>query len=445
MDKYFNSQLETVSPSFDTGQFNDVELVGSLQHFEKNRKTIIFSLGVGGSILSVVPPFVGEGKILFGACDKKIYCLDLDGNELWRFQTDDIILSAPTLQEGTVYAGSYDGNLYALDAETGHLKWKFHTNGKIIGRAVIHKGKVIIGSQDGNVYCLDKGGRMLWTKKTNSPNYTLYVNQETIIWDDMIFCATLDGKIFAIDLEGNISWSFTTKGSYITTAKIHAGVLYFGSQDRYIYAIDCKTKKVLWTFPCKDTGYVHSVTSERVFCSSRDHNIYVLNPKTGALRWKFATSGMVWGAGYPPSGGVVYFGGNDNHVYALDEKTGSLLWKFKTKGPVWHPPAVHEGKIYFGSYDCNFYCLNLKGELQWKFPTSMSSPAPIDTGEAAAAATLSRVVGQQEKEEEKDRYKTEFGDQGGPTSQYIVKSKYVVESKYTKQRKIKSMSSGWED
>lgn len=43
----------------------------------------------------------------------------------WFFRTGDAVTAEPTVVAGTVYVGSWDGNFYALDANTGALRWKY--------------------------------------------------------------------------------------------------------------------------------------------------------------------------------------------------------------------------------------------------------------------------------------------------------------------------------
>src|ERR1043166_9883634 len=45
----------------------------------------------------------------------------------WTFKTDGPIIGSPAIADGVVYIGSIDGNLYAVDQETGQQKWKFKT------------------------------------------------------------------------------------------------------------------------------------------------------------------------------------------------------------------------------------------------------------------------------------------------------------------------------
>ena len=69
--------------------------------------------------------------------------------------------------------------------------------------------------------------------------------------------------------------------------------------------------------------------------------------------------------------GVVYFGCNDHNFYAVDAGTGKELWRFGTNGPVgvWGSASIWRNRIMFSSFDGNVYCLSLDGRLLWKFGT----------------------------------------------------------------------------
>ena len=49
----------------------------------------------------------------------------------WRFHTGGKIFASPTIANGVAYAGSGDGNLYAVRAGDGSLVWKFATQGPV--------------------------------------------------------------------------------------------------------------------------------------------------------------------------------------------------------------------------------------------------------------------------------------------------------------------------
>src|SRR5689334_16948852 len=79
----------------------------------------------------VSSPVIDNKKIYFGSDDGNVYAVDAEsGREIWRRITRGPVPSTPAVAAGMVYFVSYDGNFYALNAETGALKWKFATGGE---------------------------------------------------------------------------------------------------------------------------------------------------------------------------------------------------------------------------------------------------------------------------------------------------------------------------
>jgi outer membrane protein assembly factor BamB len=58
---------------------------------------------------------------------------------------------------GTVYVGSQDGQVYALDATTGSLRWSYPTGGPVYSGPAVAGGTVYVGSDDHKVYALSAG------------------------------------------------------------------------------------------------------------------------------------------------------------------------------------------------------------------------------------------------------------------------------------------------
>jgi len=85
------------------------------------------------------------------------------GKLAWSYAIEALVPDMPVIgADGTVYAGSYDGNLYAIGppalGATGVLRWKFQTGDGsdwvVAAPAVAADGTVYVGSDDGNVYAI---------------------------------------------------------------------------------------------------------------------------------------------------------------------------------------------------------------------------------------------------------------------------------------------------
>ena len=51
---------------------------------------------------------------------------------LWEFETGWPVLSPAIGSDGTVYVGSHDGKLYAINGKTGDKLWEFETGGCVL-------------------------------------------------------------------------------------------------------------------------------------------------------------------------------------------------------------------------------------------------------------------------------------------------------------------------
>lgn len=189
-------------------------------------------------------------------------------------------------------------------------------------------------------------------------------------------------------------WRFKTGGRIFSSPVVADGILYIGSNDHFVHALDAKTGHEIWKF---ETGA--NVTSTpvvadgSVYVVSLDGRLYSLDAGTGKLRWKFQTGGesRLTAAGLyglAPSGeimpdpwdfflsspavynGRVYFGSGDRNIYALNARTGRLVWKYQAGDIVHSSPAIANGIVYIGCWDGAMYALNARnGRLIWKFET----------------------------------------------------------------------------
>jgi len=81
----------------------------------------------------------------------------------WKFPTGDRVMSSPVFKDNVIYFGGDDGNVYAVDAATGHQIWKRATNGPAPATPAVADGTVYIGSYDGKFYALNaQTGAVKW-------------------------------------------------------------------------------------------------------------------------------------------------------------------------------------------------------------------------------------------------------------------------------------------
>lgn len=134
-----------------------------------------------------------------------------------------------------------------------------------------------------------------------------------------------------------------------------------------ILAIDYGSKKLLWTFQTEGKIYsMPSINNNKLFVTSTDGNVYCINANTGKLIWTIKT-GKAIVASPLVVGRDVFIGSSEGIFRCLDANTGKLNWQFNNvKGFVKSTPVYHNGKVYFGGWGNEFYCLDAKkGQALW--------------------------------------------------------------------------------
>ena len=166
-------------------------------------------------------------------------------------------------------------------------------------------------------------------------------------------------------------WKIGPGGSMCMIPLLHDGILYFGSCNHNMYAVNAKNGEVIWKFRAEKIIFESSpkYLNGNIYFGSFDYNFYCLDAKTGEMKWKFKTQSEI-DASCCIGNGKVYFGSRDHILYCLDADTGKLIWKFETRHEIVAVPTYHEGKLLCGSFDKNLYCLDAEtGQVLWKFQT----------------------------------------------------------------------------
>lgn len=97
---------------------------------------------------------------------------------MWDFEAGGAVTATPTVTRDTVYAGAWDGVVYAIDRETGEQRWSFDTGATTAPAApgvqssvtVLPDGRVLVGDAAAKLYCLDGAdGRLLWERRLGDP------------------------------------------------------------------------------------------------------------------------------------------------------------------------------------------------------------------------------------------------------------------------------------
>jgi outer membrane protein assembly factor BamB len=181
---------------------------------------------------------------------------------------------------------------------------------------------------------------------------------------------------------GSVAWSFTTQGQIWSSPAVANGIVYFGSDDGNVYAIDVKTHKQLWqvqtgglvrSSPAVVNGVVYIGTDGR---GQDGGMVYALDGETGKVLWQYLTGGKVESSP-AVAGNMVYIGSDNGTMYALytaptlPPGTKRVAWTFPTYYTIRSGPVVVGDVVYFGSESKSVYALKATdGTLLWSRPTA---------------------------------------------------------------------------
>ncbi len=238
--------------------------------------------GMGSLVLAGDTLYVGSG-------DGAIYALrPTDGELIWRVQTGGRVRATPTVDGDTLYIGDADGVFHALDRATGRARWRLETDGheldsesagydrrQIYSSAAVHDGSVYFGSRDAQVYALDAttgalrwqaddgtsawviaapvvhAGRLLVTRSSSTRIRALALDTGDAVWSqrtgDLLFAPAVpmprgilvaggSGLLVAYDGDGEEQWRYGLGAGIWSAPAQSDGFLYVGSDDGAVRA-----------------------------------------------------------------------------------------------------------------------------------------------------------------------------------------------------------------
>jgi outer membrane protein assembly factor BamB len=270
---------------------------------------------------------------------------------------------------------------------------------------VVANGRVFVSQQHGRVFAINaKTGKVIWSRQ-----YDRCSASSPTVTDDAVYVTlmqphpcrreprTQHGLIVALrPHDGKVLWELDVPGAVESSPLLVGNLLYFGSWDHHLYAVDIRTHKVRWTFEADDElNSSPAYSSGMVFIGSDAGSLYAVNAKTGRERWRAQSyshfpNGREYFYATPAVGyGRVFIGNTDGWMYAFGATTGNLLWAQHAGTYVYTAAALWQKTVFIGTYDGNFIAFDAAtGEEKWKYAARASiHGAPSVVGDLVYFAT----------------------------------------------------------
>jgi outer membrane protein assembly factor BamB len=144
---------------------------------------------------------VAGGRLYVGAArdaDGCVFAVSLaDGKRLFRIDLPRAVVSSPAVApDGTVYVGSMNGRLYALDPVARAARWEYDTGAYfVMGSPVVDgQGSVYVGDSAGVLHAIAANGQLLWSFATQSN----IASSPVIGNSGMLYFTSCDSALYAV-------------------------------------------------------------------------------------------------------------------------------------------------------------------------------------------------------------------------------------------------------
>jgi outer membrane protein assembly factor BamB len=388
--KFHTSGRVISSPAVANGIVYVGSTDGSLYALDLGSGTLKWKFATQSWVTS--SPAIESGTVYFESYDSNFYAVDAGTGQLkWKFATAgekryagkhlhhlepaaesmpdpwDFYLSSPTVWNGTVYFGSGDGNIYALDANSGALKWKFQTGDVVHSSPAIADGTLYLGSWDTYLYALDAvSGKEKWRFKTgDDPDFHNHVGIQSspAVVDGVVYFGCRDQYAYAVDAAtGQQKWRFSTDGSWVNNSPVvQEGKVYFGTSiPGILHAVDAKTGKSLFQLPTGSPVFSSmAIANGMLYLGNFGGKLTAIDLKTQRPAWVFETDGAKQNApALTNADGSIKFEVLFTSPSLFYDDMVIAVHKLFTMGTILSSPVVVGDTVYFGSTDGNLYALH---------------------------------------------------------------------------------------
>lgn len=341
----------------------------------------------GGPVAS--SPAVADGRVFFGSYDGRVYALDeKTGGLLWKFATGgerrfearglhglqpkqqtfadpyDVYLSSPAVADGTVYVGSGDGHVYALDAANGALRWKADTGEVVHASPAVADGTVFVGNWASRLFAFDaRSGAERWRFQAGTDE--LMHNQvgfqsSPAVAGGVVYVGCRDSNLYAVDAaSGRERWRFSTGMSWVVgSPAVAGGRVYFATSDSsLVHAVDAASGRPLWQQQAPAFMFASPVLAgDLLLIGVLNGTLEARDAATGALRWDWRTEASQANEGWVLTAERRF---NSGWIYPSGwrEQTALGLARQDSVGSIYSTPLVEGGVVYVGSADGRLYAI----------------------------------------------------------------------------------------
>ena len=306
----------------------------------------VWSRALGAQVWA--SPAVRDGVIYVGSVDGRMHAIRAaDGGEAWTWSGPKPLYGEALVTTDSVCFLDEAGDCISLARGEGRLRWRTALHaGKPAAQnptfnhrtavPVIDGGTLYVGSADGGLYALEaSGGKILWRHDLGAPVYAAVA-----LDGDRLLAAGFDGTVHVLDRRSQAEVARVKLGGPLASAPALAGdTVLVGCRDYLLYGLRRADLSIAWrdSYWFSWVESVPRVVDGLAYIGGSDYRrISALDPATGAARWVTDVGGLTWGT--PVVTATTVFAGtsaqspaaiqHEGGITALDRLTGAVKWRY---------------------------------------------------------------------------------------------------------------------
>lgn len=190
-----------------------------------------------GNYINGTPALLNASQVIFGGCDSFLHVVNLaDGNAVDSYETTGYVPASVAVYGEIGYCGNYANEVIAFETRDPAAEvWNYSPkNFPYFSSPAVTEKTVFIGSRDKRLHAIDRlSGKGLWTYRTGGR-----VDSSPLAFRDAVVFASDDGWLYAVQPdEGTELWKRELGGSFTASPVYAQGKIIIGSSDGILYAL----------------------------------------------------------------------------------------------------------------------------------------------------------------------------------------------------------------
>lgn len=361
-----------------TDEEDESEIVAELTEIqERFEPEVVWDRSVGNGVedyFSRIKPAVAYGKIFSASREGEVVAFDSEtGDRVWEVDLSDVnqdrgffegsrsalLAGGPATGMNKVFIGSENGEVFALDAETGELAWQGEIKGEVIVAPAFDSNTLVVNSASGVMKAFDATtGEDLWQIEQEVPPLSLRGISAPAVASGGVIVGSANGEVGVYLLEqGQQGWvAEIGEGSGSTELErvvdVDAAPLIFGdkiysvSSNGNLAAIELRSGRILWKRQYSSYRQL-GISGNTLFLTNLRGHVYAIDRINGLERWSNLALNNRRVTGPVAVGDYVVVGDFEGYLHWLDQETGEIVARHHVDGSGLHATPTVAGEILY--------------------------------------------------------------------------------------------------